>query len=154
MADRPTAARYACAFPNLRERPTMPPEIEAVDVQKHRRGLSRIWHAYGYSVAGLVTGFRESAAFRQEVLLALCLLPASFWLGQTWVETALLAVVVVLVLITELLNTGIEAAIDRIGPEWHALSKMAKDVGSAAVLLSLLLCGGVWAAALYQRFGG
>ena len=88
------------------------------------------------------------------MLLALCLLRASLWLGRTWVETALLAVVVVLVLITELLNTGIEAAIDRIGPEWHALSKMAKDVGSAAVLLSLLLCGGVWAAALYQRFGG
>ena len=129
----------------------MPPEIEAVDAQKHRRGLSRIWHAYGYSVAGLVTGFRESAAFRQEVLLALCLLPASFWLGRTWVETALLAVVVVLVLITELLNSAVEAAIDRIGPEWHQLSKNAKDMGSAAVLLSLLLCGAAFVSALYAR---
>ena len=101
---------------------------------------------------GLVTAIQESAAFRQESLLAVVLVPASFWLGQTWVETALLAAVVVLVLVAELLNTGIEAAIDRIGPEWHALSKMAKDVGSGAVLLCLLLCGGVWAAALYQRF--
>lgn len=128
------------------------PTTEPVNIQKQRRGFSRIWHAGRYSVQGLVAAIQESAAFRQEVLLAVVLVPASFWLGQTWVETALLAAVVVLVLVAELLNTGIEAAIDRIGPEWHALSKMAKDVGSGAVLLCLLLCGGVWAAALYQRF--
>ena len=128
------------------------PTTEPVNIQKQRRGFSRIWHAGRYSVEGLVTAIQESAAFRQETLLAVVLVPASFWLGQTWVETALLAAVVVLVLVAELLNTGIEAAIDRIGPEWHALSKMAKDVGSGAVLLWLLLCGGVWAAALYQRF--
>ena len=80
------------------------------------------------------------------------LVPLSFWLGRSWVEAALLAGSVVLVMIVELLNTGIEAAIDRIGPEWHALSKRAKDMGSAAVLLSLLLCAGIWAGALYQRF--
>ena len=73
-------------------------------------------------------------------------MPAAFWLGRSWVETALLAGSVVLVMIVELLNTGIEAAIDRIGPEWHDLSKRAKDMGSAAVLLSLLLCAGIWAA--------
>ncbi|WP_313603705.1 diacylglycerol kinase [Comamonas jiangduensis] len=128
------------------------PTTEPVNIQKQRRGFSRIWHAGRYSVEGLVTAIQESAAFRQETLLAVVLVPASFWLGQTWVETALLAAVVVLVLVAELLNTGIEAAIDRIGLEWHALSKMAKDVGSGAVLLCLLLCGGVWAAALYQRF--
>ncbi|WP_284212998.1 diacylglycerol kinase [Comamonas jiangduensis] len=128
------------------------PTTEPVNIQKQRRGFSRIWHAGRYSVQGLVAAIQESAAFRQETLLAVLLVPASFWLGQTWVETALLAAVVVLVLVAELLNTGIEAAIDRIGPEWHALSKMAKDVGSGAVLLCLLLCGGVWAAALYQRF--
>lgn len=128
------------------------PTTEPVNIQKQRRGFSRIWHAGRYSVQGLVVAIQESAAFRQETLLAVLLVPASFWLGQTWVETALLAAVVVLVLVAELLNTGIEAAIDRIGPEWHALSKMAKDVGSGAVLLCLLLCGGVWAAALYQRF--
>ncbi len=81
------------------------------------------------------------------------LIPLSFWLGSTWIETALLAGSVLGVMIVELLNTGIETAIDRIGPEWHDLSKRAKDMGSAAVLLSLLLCGGIWAAALYHRFG-
>ena len=80
------------------------------------------------------------------------LVPLSFWLGQSWVEVALLAGSVVIVMIVELLNTGIETAIDRIGPEWHDLSKRAKDMGSAAVLLSLLLCISIWAAALFQRF--
>ena len=85
-------------------------------------------------------------------LAALVLLPASLWLGASWVETAVLAGVALLVLITELLNSGIEAAIDRIGPDWHPLSKRAKDMGSAAVLLALLLCAAVWCAALYHRF--
>jgi len=119
--------------------------------QKSRKGLSRIWHATGYSMAGLRAGWGE-AAFRQEAFAALVLLPASFWLGQNWVETGLLACTVVLVMIVELLNTAVEAAIDRVGPEWHDLSKQAKDIGSAAVLLSLLLCLGVWAAALWHRF--
>ena len=78
------------------------------------------------------------------------MLPLAFWLGADWVETALLAGSVLLVMIVELLNTGIESAIDRIGPEWHDLSKRAKDMGSAAVLLSLLLCGGIWLAAIWQ----
>lgn len=124
---------------------------EPVDAQKHRQGLSRIWHAYRYSWEGLLAGWRTSTAFRQEVMLAALLVPASFWLGQTWVETAVLAAAVVAVMVVELLNTAIEAAIDRIGPQWHALSKLAKDLGSAAVLLSLLLCGGIWAAAIYQQ---
>ena len=80
------------------------------------------------------------------------LLPLSLWLGRNWMEVALLAGSVVIVMIVELLNTGIETAIDRIGPEWHDLSKRAKDMGSAAVLLALLLCIGIWAAALFQRF--
>jgi diacylglycerol kinase (ATP) len=80
------------------------------------------------------------------------LLPASFWLAGSWPEAALLAGSVLLVLIVELLNTGIETVVDRIGPEWHDLSKRAKDMGSAAVLLSVLLCGGIWLAALWQRF--
>ncbi len=79
------------------------------------------------------------------------LLPASLWLGQSWVEVVLLGGSVVIVMIVELLNTGIETAIDRIGPEWHDLSKRAKDMGSAAVLLALLLCMGTWAAAIFQR---
>lgn len=124
---------------------------EPVDAQKHRKGLARIWHAYRYSWEGLAACFADSTAFRQETLLALVMVPAAFWLGQSWLETAVLIATVVAVLVVELLNTGIEAAIDRIGPEWHALSKRAKDMGSAAVLLSLLVCGGIWAAAIYQN---
>ena len=129
-----------------------PPEVLApANQQKLRTGLSRIWHAAGYSMAGLRAGWGETA-FRQEAIASMVLLPLAFWLGSTWVEIALLSGSVLIVLIVELLNTGIETAIDRIGPEWHDLSKRAKDMGSAAVLLSLVLCSGIWLAALYQRF--
>lgn len=124
---------------------------EPVNAQKRRRGLSRVWHAFGYSLAGLRAGWYETA-FRQEAVASIVLIPSAFWLGRTWVETVLLAGTVMLIMIVELLNTGIETAIDRIGPEWHDLSKRAKDMGSAAVLLSLLLCAGTWAMALIQRF--
>lgn len=126
----------------------MPNPQEAVDAQKHRKGLLRLLHATRYSLQGLAVGLKEPA-FRQEVMLAVVLIPLAFVVGQSWVEIALLAGAVMLVLIVELLNTGIEAAIDRIGPEWHELSKRAKDAGSAAVLLSLLLCAGIWMGALY-----
>ena len=122
----------------------------AANPQKNRRGLNRIWHALGYSLAGLRAGWHETA-FRQETIAAAALLPAAFWLGKTWVEMALLAGTLILVLIVELLNTGIEAAIDRIGPQWHELSKRAKDTGSGAVLLSLLLCAGTWSLAIFQK---
>ncbi len=125
--------------------------ITTANPQKARTGLNRIIHAGGYSLEGLKTGWGETA-FQQEAIAAFFLVPLAFWLGDSWVETALLAGTVLIVMIVELLNTGIEAAIDRISPEWHVLSKRAKDMGSAAVLLSLLLCGGVWAAALLQRF--
>ena len=110
-----------------------------------------MWHAFGYSMAGLRAGWEETA-LRQEMLAAVVLLPLSLWLGRTWVEVVLLAGSVLIVLIVELLNTGVESAIDRIGPEWHELSKRAKDMGSAAVLLSLLLCVGTWGAALAGRW--
>jgi diacylglycerol kinase (ATP) len=119
--------------------------------QKARTGLNRVWHAFGYSLSGLKAAWYEKA-FRQEAMGACVLVPLSFYVGQTWLETALLASTVILVLVVELLNTGIESAIDRIGPEWHELAKRAKDMGSAAVLLSLLLCLGVWAAALHAKF--
>ncbi|MNV12516.1 Diacylglycerol kinase [compost metagenome] len=131
--------------------PLSSPESSApANPQKARTGLNRIWHAAGYSIEGLRAGWNEKA-FRQEAIAAMVLLPASLWLGQSWVETALLAGSVVIVMIVELLNTGIETAIDRIGPEWHDLSKRAKDMGSAAVLLALLLCAGIWGAAVFQR---
>lgn len=124
---------------------------DPVNPQKSRTGLSRVLHAGAYSLAGLKAGWHEKA-FQQEAVCAFVMIPAAFWLGTTWEQVALLAATVTLVLIVELLNTGIEAAIDRIGPEWHELSKKAKDMGSAAVLLSLCLCGAVWAAAIYHRF--
>jgi diacylglycerol kinase (ATP) len=124
---------------------------EAPTAQKQRSGIARIWHATGYSLAGLKVGWNEPA-FRQEVLLACLLIPAAFWLGRNWLEIAFLISTLIIVMITELLNTAVERSIDRIGPEWHELSKTAKDLGSAAVLLSLLLCGGVWLAALASRF--
>lgn len=121
-----------------------------VNPQKARTGLNRVWHALGYSIAGLRAGWHETA-FRQEAIASVILLPAAFWLGSSWIETVLLAGTVILIMIVELLNTGIETAIDRIGPEWHDLSKRAKDMGSAAVLLSLLLCAGTWTLAIFQR---
>jgi diacylglycerol kinase (ATP) len=119
---------------------------------KGRTGLDRVVHAAGYSAQGLRDAYHHESAFRQEVWLAAALLPASFWLGRDWREVALLAGSVLLVMIVELLNSGIEAVVDRVSMDLHDLSKRAKDYGSAAVFLSLALCGGIWAAALWQRF--
>lgn len=131
---------------------SLPPQaLPDPNPQKRRHGLSRLWYATGYSLAGLRAGWDEPA-FRQEAIASIVLLPASFWLANSWPEAALLGGSVLLVLIVELLNTGIETVVDRIGPEWHDLSKRAKDMGSAAVLLSVLLCGGIWLAALWERF--
>ena len=118
-------------------------------VEPKRQGLSRVLHAFFYSIEGLRAGWHEPA-FRQEAILAVLVLPGAWWLGQSWAEVVLLISVVVAVLVVELLNTAVESAIDRVGPEWHALSKRAKDMASAAVLLSLLLCGGVWLSAVWR----
>ena len=117
--------------------------------QKSRRGLNRIWHAFGYSLSGLRLAWHETA-FRQEAIAAVFLVPLAFWIGQTWLEISLLTGAVLLVLVVELLNTGIESAIDRIGPEWHDLAKRAKDMGSAAVLLSLAWFALVWGMAVWR----
>lgn len=121
--------------------------------QKTRVGMDRIVHATGYSIAGLAAAWRHESAFRQECVLAFVMLPAAWWLGSNWIEVALLAGSVMLVLIVELLNSALETAIDRVSPELHPLSKRAKDIGSAAVMLSLLTCGAVWVAALWQYWG-
>jgi diacylglycerol kinase (ATP) len=118
---------------------------------KGHTGLARLRHATGHSFAGLRAAYVGESAFRQEVWLCLIATPLAFWLGQGWVQIALLLGSLVLVLIVELLNSGIEAAIDRISYELHDLSKRAKDLASAAVMLSLLLATGVWGAALWQR---
>lgn len=114
-----------------------------------RRGLPRVWHALLNSWAGLAAAWQE-AAFRQELALFSLLIPLSGWIGQTWVESVMLIGLCVLVLVVEMLNTCVEVAIDRIGSEWHPLSKRAKDIGSAAVLISLLLCGSVWMSAIWR----
>lgn len=124
---------------------------QPVNPQKLRTGFSRLWHATGYSMAGLRAGWGE-AAFRLEACLAVVMVPLAFWIGRGWTEVALLAGSVLLLMIVELLNTAVESAIDRIGPEWHDLSKRSKDMGSAAVFLATLLAGGIWAAALWQFF--
>ncbi len=120
---------------------------------KGRTGIDRIVHAAGFSLAGLAHApTRGKAHSARKSGSPSALLPLSCWIGRGWVETALLAGSVMLVLIVELLNSGIEAAIDRVSFEWHELSRRAKDLASAAVMLSLLTCGTVWIAALWQRF--
>lgn len=121
---------------------------------KGRSGLDRILHAAGYSAEGLRSAYASESAFRQEVWLALLLLPLAPWLGRNWVEVSLLAGSVLLLLIVELLNSAIEAVVDRISFDLHDLSKKAKDYGSAAVLIALLLCALVWGSALWQRWQG
>lgn len=121
---------------------------------KGHTGFDRILRAAGHSASGLRAAYTGESAFRQECWLAVLMLPASLWLGQGWVEVALLAGSVLLVMIVELLNSGIEAIVDRVSYDWHELSKRAKDLGSAAVMLSLMLCGGIWAMALARRFAG
>ena len=107
-------------------------------------GLQRLVNAAGYSLSGLHSAWRGEAAFRQEVVAALVLLPLALWLGDSGAEKALLAGSWLLVIITELLNSALEAVVDRIGPERHELSKQAKDIGSAAVLIALLNAALVW----------
>lgn len=116
-------------------------------------GLRRIVNATFFSLAGLRAAWRDESAFRQELLLCVVLLPTGVWLGQTAVERALLIGSCMIVLIVELLNSGIEAVVDRVGAEHHRLSGQAKDLGSAAVFLSLLLVLVVWGLIAWQRFG-
>lgn len=112
---------------------------------ENNTGIKRIVNAFFFSLQGFRACFRTEEAFQQEVFLAAIMLPASFFVASNPLELIALISVVVLVLIVEILNTAIERAIDRISFERHELSKEAKDMGSAAVLLSLLLAGFVWA---------
>ncbi len=114
-------------------------------------GATRLWLATLNSLRGLKHCYHSEAAFRQEVWAALVLVPVAIWLGQTAVERTLLVGSVLVVMIVELLNTGIEVVVDRIGHERHHLSGFAKDLGSSAVLLSLLLAGMTWTFVLLDR---
>ena len=116
-------------------------------------GFRRLRDALFYTFAGLRAAWQHEAAFRQECVLAVFLVPAAFWLGGSAAEQALLIGTVLLVLITELLNSAIEAVVDRIGADRHSLSGRAKDMGSAAVFIALLMTGLVWGLIAWDRLG-
>lgn len=116
---------------------------------KGKKGLARLWRATGYSRDGIAAAWRNEAAFREEVLLAAVTIPLGLWLGRTGVERALLVGSILLILIVEVLNSGLEAVVDRASPEIHELAKRAKDMGSAAVLFSLLNAAAIWACVLW-----
>jgi len=119
---------------------------------ENNTGIRRIINAFFFSIHGFRACFRTEEAFRQEVFLALILLPAAFFVGETGGERLLLWGAVILVLIVELLNTAVERAIDRISFEKHELSKEAKDMGSAAVFLALVFAGVTWGVIAVQNF--
>jgi diacylglycerol kinase (ATP) len=113
-------------------------------IKPRNTGLTRVWKASVYSIQGLKAAWKHESAFRQELMIGLLLLPISFWIANTWVEVAVLMGVCFLVLIVELLNSAVEAVVDRVGHEHHDLAGQAKDMGSAAVMLSLIMAVGTW----------
>ena len=115
-------------------------------------GIRRLIRATRYSAQGFAHAWRYEAAFRQEIALTLILLPLALWLGRSGFERLLLIGCCLIVLIVELLNSAVEAAIDRFGDEQHELSGRAKDLGSAAVFVSLILVAAVWGTVAWQRF--
>lgn len=136
----------------LRQRDDTAPYIAQDPLNKQNKGMRRIFRATVYSLAGLRAAWRNEAAFRQECLLCAVLTPAAFWLGRSAVEIALLVGSCWLVLIVELLNSAVESAVDRVGTDHHKLSGRAKDLGSAAVFVSLMLTLLVWVLVIVERF--
>lgn len=112
-------------------------------------GITHFFKAAGYSMQGLKSAFRYEAAFRHDLSLTVILIILAFILGHTAIETALLVACALLILVVELLNSGIEAVVDRIGSEYHELAGRAKDLGSAAVFVTLVMNGLVWAIVLF-----
>lgn len=119
---------------------------------KGKTGLRRLWNAFGYSLAGFRAAYKHEHAFRQEVLLAVILIPLAFWLSASNLGKALMIASVLMVIVVELLNSAVEAAVDRISLDSHDLAKRAKDIGSAAVLLSLVNVIVVWWLVLLNPF--
>ena len=115
-------------------------------------GIRRIILAAGFSAQGISSAWQHEAAFRQEVIAAIVMMPFAFWLGRDAMEVLLLTMSLVLVIIVELLNSAVEATVDRIGQEHHELAGRAKDMSSAAVGSSLLVVLAVWGTVIYQRF--
>jgi len=111
---------------------------------KGKTGIKRLANAFTYSVAGTLAAFKHEDAFRQEVILSVVLIPLAIYLGQTAIEQALMIASILLIIIVELLNSSLEATVDRISVKHHKLSKRAKDIGSAAVFFSLVNAAVVW----------
>ena len=127
-------------------------EAESASLDRIKpRGLVRIWHAFGASGRGVAGALRDEASFRQELCLAALVIPLGLWLGHGGIERALLVAPMLLILVVELMNSAIEATIDRIGFERHALAGLAKDLGSAAVFVAFVLLGAVWLLVLLDR---
>jgi diacylglycerol kinase (ATP) len=116
--------------------------------------IGHIIKAVIWSMAGLKSAWKNEQAFRWEATIVLLMMPVGLWFGRTAVERALLIASSMLILITELLNSAVEAVVDRIGPERHKLSKQAKDLGSAAAFISMITAAVVWALIAYERFLG
>jgi diacylglycerol kinase (ATP) len=132
----------------------MKPDMPAASTpcKPGRKGISRIVAATGYSWAGFQQAWQHEAAFREEICLLVLMTPAAFWLGQTTIETAILLMSCLVVLITELLNSAVEAVVDLASPEIHSLAARAKDIGSAAVFVALMQVLVVWGLIGYARF--
>ena len=115
-------------------------------------GIRRIINAFGYSMKGLRAAFKHESAFRQETALLIILLPSAFLLGQNIVDYSILIGSLMLVIIVELLNSAVEAVVDRVGDEHHKLAGRAKDIGSAAVFVALVNVGVIWSMYVFQYF--
>ena len=127
-------------------------EADSVVIDRLKpRGATRLVRALGASLRGLRGAFRDEAAFRQELAFGVIVIPLALWLGRTGVERAALIAPMLLILVVELINSAIEATVDRIGFERHALAGLAKDIGSAAVFMSFVLLGVVWLLVLLGR---
>ena len=111
---------------------------------KGKTGIKRLINAFKYSVAGTLAAFKHEDAFRQEVILSAILIPLAIYLGQTTTEQALMIASILLIIIVELLNSSVEATVDRISVKRHKLAKRAKDIGSAAVFFSLINAAVIW----------
>jgi diacylglycerol kinase (ATP) len=116
------------------------------------KGIRRIINAGKYSAAGFKAAWINEEAFRQEITLAILVVPSGLWLGQSWTQRAILVGIYFIIPLTELLNSAIEATVDRVGQERHELSGRAKDLGSAAVVLSICIALIVWVIIACERF--
>ena len=123
--------------------------MSAIKEFKGKQGIPRILNAIRYSLEGFAAAWKNEAAFREELLLAVITIPLAFYLGKTGVDRALMVGAMLFILIVEILNSGLEAIVDKASPEKHELAKRAKDLGSAAVFLSIINAAVIWACVLW-----